>query len=95
MKALFGSSLQGGEFVSNAIVPLTQASWFPTLATVLTRMHLRDEVVDVLAFLFVFFQVDSYQPQTLRSSEESRNVTIGSSLYDWTISQLKHQGYLV
>ena len=94
LTALFEPSLQGGEFVGNAIVPCSQQVWFGTVLDVLTWLDIRYYVLDIWALIFAFTQVDTYGKNILTASKESQDAIQGARFYDWTIQQLQSKGYL-
>jgi NAD(P)-dependent dehydrogenase (short-subunit alcohol dehydrogenase family) len=94
MCAMLDSSLQGGEFVVNYQIPLTQHSyWSPLMFRVVTFLGVRDMFTDILAVVALLQQSKTYGCHVQQSSAESNDEHLARSLYDWTLNELTVKGY--
>eukprot|EP01039_Chlorochromonas_danica_P007129 gene7129-7882_t len=94
MRALFDSSLNGGEFVCNNQGPLIGRKDFPWISSVITQWGIRDPFVDLVALVMVVTQYSSYGCNILPGSPESTDVELANELCTWSAAELKRRGYL-
>ena len=94
MSAIFDKDLQGGEFVSNQILPLSTYSWFESFMLQITKMGIRDPVVMFLGAMVLCFQSQSYGYHVHRPSAVAEDAKLNAAFYDWTYSEMVKKGYL-
>lgn len=101
MFATFSDSMQNGEFVTNMnILPFLNLSpevehvWVDALLSTATTLHVRYLTVNTLAGVLLLFQKMSYGVHVMPSSEVSRDPKLASSLYEWSLGELKAKNYL-
>lgn len=94
MNALFNKDLQGGEFVSNQIMPLSTYSWFDAMLQKLTEKQIRDPSVLILGTGVLLLQSQSYGMHVHRPSPECADEALTASFYDWTLAELQKKGYI-
>lgn len=91
---LFDKDLEGGSFVANYRMPLTQSPIERFFITLFTNLKLKGLVVNIAALLMTFFQKASFGYNKLLSSHESYDIELADKLYDWSIQELKSHNYL-
>lgn len=94
MGAIFDKDLQGGEFVSNQILPLSTYSWFDSMLQWLTQKGIRDPVMLGLATAVLIFQSQSYGYHIHKPSPEAADPALNKAFFDWTMGELKKKGYI-
>ena len=94
MNALFNQNLHGGEFVSNAIFPLSTYSWYDNLLQTLSKAGVRDQVMLLLGLVSLVVQSQSYGMHTHRPSPECTDTQLTADFYDWTLQELQQKGYI-
>jgi NAD(P)-dependent dehydrogenase (short-subunit alcohol dehydrogenase family) len=94
MAAIFDKDLQGGEFVSNHIMPLSTYPWFDAMLLKLTEKDIRNQVTLLLATAVLFLQSQSYGHHTHKTSPECKDEKLTAAFYDWTLEELKSKGYV-
>ncbi len=94
MNALFNKDLQGGEFVSNQIMPLSTYSWFDAMLQKLTEKQIRDPSVPILGTGELLLQSQSYGRHVHRPSPECADEAPTAAFYDWTLAELQKKGYI-
>jgi len=94
MAAIFDKDLQGGEFVSNQIMPLSTYSWFDAMLHKLTEKGIRDQSVLFLGTAVLLLQSQSYGHHNHTPSAEARDEKLSAAFYDWTMAELQKKGYI-
>eukprot|EP01034_Spumella_vulgaris_P037895 gene37895-46761_t len=91
--AMLDTSLQGGEFVVNYQIPLTQHESSPLMFRIATFLGIRDIFSDIIALIALTQQSKTYGCHVQKSSAESNDEVLAKSLYDWTLNELTSNGY--
>lgn len=94
LHALFDKDLEGGSFVANYKLPLTQSKLERIILDLFTKMNMKGLIVNIAALLMTLLQKASFGYNKLLSSPESYNVELADQLYDWSIKELKNTHYL-
>lgn len=94
MRAIFDKDLQGGEFVTNQILPLSNFSWFDNMLRELSKRGIRDQVLLVKSMVLLAFQSQSYGLHIHRPSPECEDAKLTAAFYDWTLEELRAKGYI-
>ncbi len=94
MRAIVDKNLQGGEFLTNQVVPFSQYSWFDDLLRDLTKRGIRDPVLLVKSMVLLAFQSQSYGLHVHRPSPECQDAKLTAAFYDWTMEELRSKGYI-
>jgi NAD(P)-dependent dehydrogenase (short-subunit alcohol dehydrogenase family) len=94
MVALFDKDLQGGELVTNYVLPLSKFSWFDAMLHKLSQLSMRDPAVLALDLVNLLVQRQSYGRHTHRPSPECLDEKLTAAFYDWTLEELKSKGYI-
>jgi NAD(P)-dependent dehydrogenase (short-subunit alcohol dehydrogenase family) len=94
MAALFDKDLQGGELITNYVLPLSKFSWFDAMLRKLSELGMRDPAVLALDLVNLLVQRQSYGHHTHRPSPECSDEKLTAAFYDWTLKELKSKGYI-
>lgn len=94
MRAIFDKDLQGGEFVTNQILPFSNYSWFDDMLRELSKRGIRDQVLLIKSMVLLAFQSQSYGLHIHRPSPECQDAKLTAAFYDWTIQELRSKGYI-
>lgn len=94
MRAIFDKDLQGGDFVTNQILPFSNFSWFEDFLKTLTERGIRDQVILVLSMVLLAFQSQTYGLHVHKASPECKDEKLTAAFYDWTFAELQKKGYI-
>lgn len=87
--------LSGGEFVCNLRPPIFTKPIGRPILRMLTKLGLRDNLLDLYAFFLSIIQNNSYGFNVFPCSEEGADRTLAKDLYDWSEKEMKSKGYIV
>jgi hypothetical protein len=95
MNSVLAPSLSGGEFVCNCRPPIFTESYGRKLLAILTKLRLRNDLLDLYAFFLAIVQNNTYGFHVFPCSEEGADKTLAKDLYDWSEKELREKGYII
>lgn len=92
--AILDDTLEGGNYIANYIMPLTQDKIGQFIFRTVHKLGARDGFTDLIAFFMVLINANSFGYHKQVSSDESYDEKLSKSLYDWSYNSLKSKGYI-
>ncbi len=86
--------LHGGEFVCNCRPPIFTRPIGKKILALLTKLRLRDNLLDIYAFFLSIVQNSTYGFNVFPCSVEGQDERLARDLYDWSEKELKTKGYI-